>query len=77
MAKILKEVLGNLLPPQFEKAGILPSPEKLQNKVLLKGKILAFTDADEEEEHEQEIAAEDNKGKGGKETKDKSGKKRN
>eukprot|EP01114_Cavostelium_apophysatum_P013700 TRINITY_DN3379_c0_g1_i2.p1 TRINITY_DN3379_c0_g1~~TRINITY_DN3379_c0_g1_i2.p1 ORF type:complete len:538 (-),score=201.55 TRINITY_DN3379_c0_g1_i2:371-1984(-) len=62
MAAILKEVLGTagLLPEQCEKSGVLPSPEKLKGKVLIKGKMVAFTDNDEEEEEQEE---EEEKGK--------------
>lgn len=56
MAKILKEVLGNegLLPPQPDVTGVLPPPEELKNKVLIKGKMVPFTDADEEAQEIEE-----------------------
>jgi len=61
MAEILREVLGDLLPKQFivEQTRPLPSPEKLKNKVLVKGKMVsggvvqeekASDESDEEEE---------------------------
>lgn len=56
MAAILKEVLGGagLLPDQCDQTGILPPPESLKNKVLLKGKMAAFTDAEEEADEQNE-----------------------
>ncbi len=36
MAKILVEILGDLLPEQPAVTGVLPSPEKLKNKILVK-----------------------------------------
>ena len=52
MAQMLQVILGGagMLPPknyrlQFKLGDVLPSPEQLKNKVLLKGKTIAFEDA--------------------------------
>jgi len=47
MAEIMREVLGDLLPTQFilDQTRPLPSPEKLKNKVLVKGKMLSASSA--------------------------------
>jgi hypothetical protein len=67
MAKILTEVLGaaDMLPPTPEDTGVLPCPEKLKRKVLLKGKRLPSAkkaeepvEEEEEEEEEEEVPAE-------------------
>lgn len=41
-----------MLPPQPDVTGALPPPEKLKAKVLLKGKMIPFSDEDDEEEIE-------------------------
>jgi len=58
MAVILKKVLGdaNMLPSQPDQTGMLPPPEKLKNKVLLKGKMVSFSDDEVEEDEEEEEA---------------------
>jgi hypothetical protein len=63
MAKLITEVLGGagILPEQPDKTGVLPSPDKLKNKVLLKGKMVNFKD--EEDEEAQEKEEKDKKGK--------------
>jgi len=63
MAKILVELLGDMLPKPFilEQTRPLPSPESLKYKVLVKGKILAASPHDEilEEKLEEEEEEED------------------
>lgn len=56
MAALIKDILGGagLLAEQPDQTGVLPPPEKLKNKVLLKGKMTAFTDQEDEEEEEEE-----------------------
>jgi len=74
MAAILKEVLGDkgFLPEQCQSAGNLPPPEKLKNKVLLKGKMVSAKkegepveeeeeDSEDEEEEEEEVKKSSNK----------------
>jgi len=75
MAKLILDILGKagMLPEQFEKTGVFPPPNQLLNKVLLKGKMANFTDADEEEEDEEEEQAEEPKKK---DKKDKKGSKK-
>jgi len=82
MAKILREILGaaNMLADQPNLTGVLPAPEKLKGKVLLKGKMVAFTDAEEEEEEIEEAKKEEEieeaaNPKGKKDDKKKDGKK--
>jgi len=61
MAALIKEILGGagLLAEQPDQTGVLPPPEKLKNKVLLKGKMSSFTDAEEEEEEMEEAQQEE------------------
>jgi len=56
MASILREVLGSIgyLPDQCAATGSLPPPEKLKNKVLLKGKMMSEKKGEPEEEEEEE-----------------------
>ncbi len=59
-----------MIPPQPEVTGVIPPPEKLQNKVLLKGKMIQFRDEDDEPEDEAPTEPEPTK-KGKKESKGK------
>jgi len=56
MGSIMKEILGGagLLPEQPDVTGVMPPPEKLKKKVLIKGKMGKFDDEDIEEEEEEE-----------------------
>lgn len=49
IATTLKEALGPMLPLQPYRAGQLPPPLQLQNKILLKGKATPFKEDDEQQ----------------------------
>jgi len=59
MAAIMNEILGGagLIPEQPEVTGVMPSPEKLKKKVLIKTKMGKFDDEDIDEEEEEESEA--------------------
>jgi uncharacterized protein YjbI with pentapeptide repeats len=70
MAKIVKDILGpvDMLPPQPEVEGVIPPPEKLKRKVLLKGKMVSakpgeVEEEDDDEEEEEEETPKESKDK--------------